>query len=490
LEKYISNHFDPTITSIVPIPSASSWGAAKYLAVVADGYLGVIESNTLTAPGGYLKTESGDYVTTEDGERITVSTASVPDGCFLLVRNGKIYGITTSAVYTLDPVSGEVNAITAHSGSVPTGCTFGTLYRDRLILAGGDNAIYLSRQGDPEDWDYGADLEDAGRPTVLQLSGGGEIGETATALIAHEDSYLLAATERGLWVLQGDPCVSGTRRCITRNVGIISDSAWCKVDDTIVFLAKDGLYSISVNGSNLTPLSDDRIPVELQDIDTATTTIRMAHKNDENGVHLFLTPSSGIGQHWFFDLKERGFWLDAMQQGHQPTAVSEIDGDVVLACQDGYLRSIGGDDDDGADIHSHLLLGPLRISRDPGFGLISNIHGCIGTGSGNVTWRVVVGDTADEAVENAKAAVEAYRDAVDTTGFIDAFRMSLGWWSTGVSTNPYSQYVRSSGTWRPGRSGFSYPRTKAMWAVLWLHADSQWAFESIVMETQASGRWR
>lgn len=468
LTKYVDDDLGVSVSSIVPVPVVSSSGVSTRLAVVADDFLGVIEGGALTTPKAYLKTESGNYVTTEAGNKIVVSTANVPTGCFLVVRGGKVYAIASSMVCELDTATGIVDVLAANKGAVPTGCTFGVVYRDRLVLAGRDNAIYLSRQGNFRDWFLGESVGDSGRATAFQLAEAGEIGGLVTALVSHKDAFLLAATSNSLWVVQGDPCSTGTFRCVSRDVGVIGSSAWCKVGDTIVFLSANGVYSVSADGSNLTPLSADRLPSELRNVAVTTTTVRMAHKNSENGVHLFLTPTSGVGSHWFFDLDNRGFWLDAMQADHQPTAVCEVDGDVVLACSDGYLRKIGGVDDDGAAIESHILIGPLQLGSPNDFGIILNLHGMLGASSGAVSWRIVTGDTAEEACENAKTAIGLFQ----------------------ASDDDYLDYVKASGDWSAGRSPTIYPRLRAMWAVLWLQSSSQWAYEGVTMETSTVGRWR
>ncbi|MCH8114651.1 MAG: DUF1501 domain-containing protein [Chloroflexi bacterium] len=45
------------------------------------------------------------------------------------------------------------------------------------VVAGADNAVYMSRQGDFADWDFGADVEDSGRAVAFQL------GEAAADVI-------------------------------------------------------------------------------------------------------------------------------------------------------------------------------------------------------------------------------------------------------------------------------------------------------------------
>jgi len=195
----------------------------------------------------------------------------------------------------------------------------------------------------------------------------------------------------------------------------------------------------------------------------------MAHSPKERGVHLFLTPlatgeDAPNPQHWYFDLVHRGFWRDAYQADHQPTAVCEHDGDILIACADGGIRTLEGDDDDGEDVVSHVLIGPIRLGEAGEYGMIQSIHGMI---DGAATWRIVLGDTAQDAADNAKAAVEAYQAEGD-----------------------WEDYVHSSGNWGDGRSHKTYPRARGVWAVLWIQSAAQWAYERITLETDLFGRWR
>ena len=99
--------------------------------------------------------------------------------------------------------------------------------------------------------------------------------------------------------------------------------------------------------------------------------------------------------------------------------------------------------------------------------MIETIHGVIGEGSGVVNWRIVPGDTAEEASSNGKTAIEAFQAG---TG--------------------YAKYVWADGSWEAGRSAAGWPQVKGMWACIWLQSTAQWAFEQVAMESKLFGRWR
>lgn len=379
-----------------------------------------------------------------------------------------IADLSADAITVADVDSGVLDTLEATSGTVPANCTFGAVYRDRLFLASDDNSIYVCRQGDFQDWDYGADLEDVTAATIFQLSDASSLGGKPTALVPHEDAFQLAATETTLWVLQGDPVAGGSLRNVSRDIGIKGPRAWCKTGSDVVFLSNDGLYLVRANGDGLKLLSDERIPEELVDI-PATTEIALEYHQARKGVHIFLRPGSGTGTHWFFDFQTGGFWADQFQTDHEPAAACRFGDDLLIAGADGYLRSIGGDDDDGSDIQSHVLIGPLRLAATSSVSVLTELGGSLAVGSGDVTWRIVVGDSAEEACADAKTAVDLYLAG---------------------STAAAEAYAKLNGTLEAGRNRRSNPRIRSPWYVIWLQSTSKWAYEWLVLHGLEAGRYR
>lgn len=456
------------VSDMLSVNTGSSSGTGETLYILGDGSAQLLADGSLSDDIVYLVNDSGDYLTDESGNLITLGTGTAPaasESAFLVAGQQHVLAITTSSVRTIDVKTGNIDVLTATSGAVPTGCTLGAVYRDRLCLTGEDNAIYMSRQGDYGDWDFGAHFEDEGRAVPFQLSLASEVGATPTALIPHKDRVMLAATSRSLWLISGDPTTGELRR-ISEHTGIIAKRAWCRVDDTVLFLAADGMYSVGVDGSGLQRLSEV-IPEELRDIDLTETQVRLGYHHDRRAVHVYLITDGGGETHWTFEMRTGAFWPMRMDDWQRPTAVCQYAGNLVLAGGDGILRTVGGDDDDGEAIESHLLLGPMRLGSVDYLGMIRTLHGILAAGSGTVTWRIVTGDSAEEAADNGKAAIEAFQ-----------------------AGESYSSYVHSSGEWTAGRSLTSRPRTRAMWACLWLQSTGQWAFEGATAQIAPAGRWR
>lgn len=361
----------------------------SFTAVTEDG---------LFARQPIITTEAGEDITTETGEDIVMETQPV-------VKTG--HGQTW-----VDPGS-----------DAPTRSGSDCLYRGRLLRVS-DNAILASRLGKTTDWDYGAEMEDPGRATAFQLSEAGLVGDDVRALIPHKDSFLLCLTEDSTWVLAGDP-VSGSLRSVSREVGIVAEDAWCKNHDTVYFLSEHGLYGLQADGSGLKPLSEEKIPDELDCVDAGH--VKLIYNHADGGVYIDLN-----GLSWFYDTRRDQFW---------PYDLSTND--------------------------SHVLIGPVALGGPNNYGRVVSLHGVTAAGSAAVTWALVPGDTAEAAAANGKAAIEA-----------------------ALSGASYATYVHSSGTWTAGRSNMSYPRTRAVWVMLWLSSAGQWAYEGAALVADASGAWR
>lgn len=332
-------------------------------------FTGQTASTVTAARQVYLVTEDGDNIVTE-------------------VNGGTADKITLGPQY--DVAAGDGRVWVPDGDDAPASGTADCLYRDRLLRVS-SNAIFVSRQGDTTDWNYGKDLQDVGRATIFQLSEAGETGDDVVALIPHKDSFLLGFTAAETWVLAGDP-VTGTLRNVSREVGIIAARAFCKRDNTVYFLSARGLYSVGADGSGLKALSEDVIPAELIDVDDDDCVLDYRHADRSVSIHLTASPS------WLFDTEREGFWAF-------DTSASE----------------------------SHLLIGPLRLGGPNQYGLIQTMTGIMAVGSGTVTWRIVSGSSAEQACDNAKAGItaalagNAFDEYVDASGAWDAGRSNTEW---------------------------------------------------------------
>ena len=482
LSKLVNTAF-LSFTGLSPVSYISSAGAHKHVLVaICDGNLYVVDGSAESpAVYAYLTTDDGNYVITDSGDRIifNATVSAVPplggSNTFQMAEsNGRLYiataGVDDATDYTLvrfNPLTGVIENVTNAPVNQPLVC----VYQQRVVLSGADHMFYACAVGDDTDWSFAKDMGNPGRAFAGHL-GGNTIGEPIKAMVPYEDKALVLATNDGVWVIYGNFAGEGGRRVrISQSVGVISPSGIAVAPGgTVLMLARDGLYSFVI-GSDAPPqpFSDKVVPDEFIDIDPTTVAITMQYDYRSRGFHLFLTPDHGVGTHWWIDIANRAMWPVKLSDDHQPLCACELKtsgfSNIILGCSDGYLRRFDDDaeDDDGTDVQSDLFLGPFHTSREEGYeGQITEIVGALAAESGDVTWRIVVGDSAEEAVDAADAALNGDR----TTG------------------------VDSSGTWSAGQNRVEYPRARGAWVVIWLSSTKPWAFESMTAWMRKLGRIR
>lgn len=332
-----------------------------------------------------------------------------------------------AATTTVGVVHSGGYVVASPGGTAPgTSSNADCIYRDRFVRPV-SQLIYASRQGAYTDWNLSSDVSDVARPFVMQLSEAGELGGNITALIPHKDAYMLASTSNSLWVVRGDPAADGAMQNISRDVGIVGPRAWCRDHlDRYYFLSSHGLYAVSASGDGVQALSDNVIPEQLTGVTDVNTVLEYDHST--RSVRIYI-PSASVS--WLFEVEQKAFW---------PFKV-------------GYSGS-------------HIAMGPLRLNDGQTFGRLLRMHGITANGSADVTWRVLVADTAEQVSVNAKAAIETLV-------------------ASGAPTN-----IHSSGTWTAGTSHRSYPRARGLFMILMLSSAGAWGWEGSVCFMEPSGSWR
>jgi hypothetical protein len=478
LAKFCPTDLGVAVTSLIPVTYYDADGERQHdLVFVADGALGTVREGVSSVLTAELEGPDGEDILTPDGQTIDFGAEVTNGAIHGTVRAGKVY-LADSVLRTYDPATGVVETVVATEGTVPTGCPLIALYRDRIFLAGADQTWFCSRVSDPTDWDHGAAMEDPGAATVGQLSDAGRMGDVLTAMVPIHDQVLVMATENSLWALRGDPVGGGRLQNVSDELGIIARDAWAiSPDGLLAFLSNDGVY-LWAAGSSQAPIrfSADRLPDELREVDTDENTVSMAYDPVWRGFHLFVTPDEGVGYHWFLDLDGKAFWPQRFVEGHQPLAAACMTesglGNVVLASQDGYLRYFqdGATDDDGEPLESHVMLGPIHLAADDARdAMLAEIHGTVDevSNDGVVTWRVVMGRSADEAVANALEDLDLLLDS----------QADL-------------EHVAASGEWTDGRSLRGSPRSRGPWVVVWLSSTEAWSYEAVNLVARQLGRHR
>ena len=445
--------------------ATKNYALKEALVVIVDGAFKMVHGSTVTTSTAYLETEAGTVITNEaassnlEANNSTVDAVNTvtDNGEYNVVQyNGKLY-VAGDYCYKFSPNNGTVEAVE----NAPAGQPLVEVYRNRLLLGGSDHIFAMSEEGDFAKWNYydierGAVRAVAGTPTD-----DGKLGGDMTCFKSWGSSAVIMASKDTIWVIRGNPNTNGRLDNVSRELGIVDQGAISITGNgQVVFLARSGLFTWHV-GSNSAPerFSDNIVPEELKDVDTTANIVKMQYDEKEHGIHLFVTPTAAsVGTHWFLDLEAKAFWRSKYQQTHQPldVAVMPVSGDsnVLLGSKDGYIRrhDYSATDDDGEDLSSHILIGAFRLGAQGGdMGQIQKIFASLANGSAGVTWAIVTGNSAEEAIDNAVTDIQA-----------------------GTTTN-----VVSTGTWAANWNTPTYARTRGSYAVIWLSGASNWAYESM-----------
>jgi hypothetical protein len=427
--------------------AATNWVTAG---VDADDMVVVVSAVQGTAVAGTYKIQ-----TVAAGTITLTGTAGTGACSYRIERAPKIY----------DPLSGTITIATATTGQFPTGNPLTCRYMDRIVVAGASIAPhvwYMSRQGDPLDWDYSQEDEQAA--VAGTSSAAGVPGEAITALVPHSDDYLLMGCRNSLWRLRGDPASGGQLDALSHSIGIIGPRAWCIVPSgEVVFLSLDGLYAVEAGGDTFpVSLSRDTLPRELQNLNPDMLTISLEYDLQGQGIHIFLTPvSSNTCIHWWLDWNRKSFWPLTLTANHEPMSTCVLqataieDSGVILGGRDGILRRYSdlAEDDCGTVFSSYAICGPIALNADMSIGRLLSLDAILADTSGPITWNATGALTFEGASSGAAT--------------------SSGNWVAGINASVYTDCrgqaftVKLSGT--PGR---------------------KWAFEQATATILAGGKRR
>jgi hypothetical protein len=302
--------------------------------------------------------------------------------------------------------------VSSGKGAVPSGRLI-AWFLDRLVIAGtfaAPHAWFMSRIGDPFDWDYGAPSTDVGRAFASDNEDFGKIGVPITALIPGGTDYIIFATEESLWIMRGDPGKGAFLDNLSHSIGVVSAQAWAHgPGGELLFLSKDGLYGVAPGGDQFpVPISRERLPRAMRGIDSARTEVIMAYDVDAQGFHIHIIPKEGSarGAHWWFDWENKSFWPVSFFLQHEPRSIYRYEsvgpgrGGVVLGCQDGFLRRYSKDSgvDSNVQFPTSVVIGPIRMSLAESDGMLTEMNAIMAKDSGSVSWSVKVGETAEDAL--------------------------------------------------------------------------------------------
>lgn len=359
---------------------------ASLLIAVNDGFV-------------WIGTPSPTNTITKAAGQSTALLSSTPFVSMAAVNFTSLVGSTDpnaigSAVYIVDGVTPHIRALNLATSTMTTlvpksstnlpPSTVGLCcnWRGRLVLAGdpvNPQNFYMSRQGDPSDWDYSQ--TDPAAAVAGNLSRSGQIGEPIISLIPYTDDIMLVGCSNSLWMLQGDPADGGSIVRVSDQMGIVGKDAWC-VDPagTLYFIASGGLYSVK-------PIWEMYQPPQLLTAESLNQffvnqpwnqiKISMVWDADHHYLHMYFTNTIGtlLSTHLIYDARTGGLWPQVMGSVLGPTSAilyngnnSVTDRAVLLGGWDGFIRKFDytATDDDGFAINSRVILGPFKPFPEAG----------------------------------------------------------------------------------------------------------------------------
>lgn len=466
---YIADHGEPVaVGTDGAFPTTTTFDSATFSDWTAVTGLNANDFcvNVLTA-GDAQGTRS---ITTVASGNLTVGTGASHAGTdlsFQILREPKIY----------DPVADTITAWRATDGTLPVGCSMIARYRDRIVLAGDPNdanELYMSRVGDPLDWDF-AVTDDIGAAFKMSAQDqAGIVGEPITAIMPYNDDNLFVGCRNSLYILRGDPMAGGRFDSVSRVIGVVGRTAWCHGPmGEIIWLSRNGLYMANPKCLSCEPvnLSKDSLPQELQDLNPSLYILSLGYDIRHQGVVIGITPNSASTsampaetKHWFFDWKTKGFFPESYPtKGNNPTcmmwlnAANGEDSCLLLGTYGGDIvkHSSSAWTDLGTAFTSYAKLGPFPLGDGISDGMVTRLRARLAADSNSVTWTLYTDDTAEGAIAATTAA------------------------QTGAFTST--------------EESFATPRARGEYGVLKLQPTTSgqpWSFESVILEASVLGRAR
>lgn len=319
-------------------------------------------------------------------------------------------------------------------GNVPPGVRQLAVWRDRIVAAGSElepQMWYMSRQGDPYDWNYGADPDDPQRAIAGINADAGQAPDRIVALCPWSDDFLVLGCQRSMWVMRGDPALGGILDALSYEVGIVGPFAWTwGPDGELVFLSRSGLYMIPP-GANARPqsLSENRLPNDLRIPPATNEHFSLVYDHYNRAVLILRFATDGTGRtyrSWWFDWNTRTYWPLEFPASMQPMfgvehtrlkSSARVESRTALLCVDGVVRELRrtAETDDDVAINSYVWIGPIPLGR-PGIseGKLVELTAIVGERSGDVNYSVHVSQDAEKILVTSAFATGTWKPGVNT----------------------------------------------------------------------------
>lgn len=380
----------------------------------------------------------------------------------------------TEEITQADSDDGYTGTVGARKGQVPTGCHIIARFLDRLVLAK-DNQWFMSRAGNPRDFNYLQADNDVNRAISAANAPAGTIGQPITALAAYGDDHLLMSARTELYVMRGNPAFGGRIDNLSYKVGVIGQFAWTHgPSGEVYFLSNDGLYMQQRGAREPQSLSREPLPNALLNVDTSRYHVFLQYDMNERGVSIFITPKDlGRGLHYWWDGQTQSIWplefgydagMDVDWGRFEPYSVftrtsQGASNDIALiGTRGGSVRFFeeGRERDGDFTFDSHVWIGPFFPGEHLYYeGLCKTLQAILANNSGDITWSLYGAETPE-------------------TALTAAIPKQTGLWSSGLNKRVQTRF----------RGGAFYLKLEAA------TGKRPWAFEEVRAVLRTGGRQR
>lgn len=293
-------------------------------------------------------------------------------------------------------------------------CRLIETWRGRIVLSGlatDPHNWFMSKLGDPLDWDYAPATE-----TELDaVQGGagfvGKVPDIINCIIPYNDDVLLFGCDHSIWMMSGDPQAGGRLDLVTNTVGIAFGRPYTQLPDgsLIFFSSGGGVYRMAPGQGKPESISRDQIDPLIVNTNLNTNLIRMAYDEGDHAVYMFIKPLAANTNttHYYYDLRNNGwFKFQFGDNAYDPVAITVYDGDapadrvILMGGQDGYVRKFDKTvyQDDGTNFTSYVTMGPIVADAGRYPCVLSDLQFVMDNASGTTMFELGVGDTAETAL--------------------------------------------------------------------------------------------
>ena len=370
-------------------------------------------------------------------------------------------------------------------GSVPDQLTLGCAWNGRAVVAGNENdpnQWYMSRQGNP--WDFNYIANDQQAPISGEDAELGKVGDVVVALMPYNKDYFVLGCANSLWYLVGNPAAHGSLILLDDTIGMLDSQAWCKDGEgNLYMLTTTGLIKIPSGFGRPQNLLEVAYPNFATDLgfDGSLHRIILGYDRNRSGIKVVKTVlADGSNSNWWYDLRIGGLFPETYpnQCGvyclfDYAATDAEYSG-LLHGCKDGYVRvedSAAKDDDIGMSdqaINSYVTFGPLTLGEENLEGAITSIVG------------VTTGGKSGGSVTDSNALTYSAWTALSADSIVEKLA---------ANTTPNAAGTISA----PGRNRGARKRKpiRGLYAGIRIGNDTAaqtWGLEKLIVESRVKGR--